>query len=637
MPPAGVLAFGLVTGALAGLNSVGLVLLWRTSRVVNLAQPALGLVGGAVTGVLIVAHGWSFWWAAPVGIVVGATLSVLAERSVLSRLQELPRSVLLIATVGVAQIFRSLYGAIPFVLGDGTLPTYSVDLAGLKVSAHPLLLLGPHLLALIALPLVAIAVHAFLTRSRLGVAALALGQDGERARALGVPAGAVRAVVWAIAGVIGSISGILTIPVLGFGLEGNALNPTILLLALAPAVLAGLRSVLGAAALALVLGVAYQSAVHAFGSAGRGELVLVFGLVLAIALRRGRIGRDDAAARTSAFPVAMTVRPLPWRIRTQLRVRIASLLLLALAVVAAAIPPLLLSPSARVAYGTAAATTLGALGVSAAWMFSGELPLGHWGFAGLGVALAVPLVGSLGLQAVLAALGIAVLIAAAAAATRSHASLAFGVLGLAAAAAAPIAIREADMQPVLVDTRIVGMAAGVLAVATTVLLIRLRGSRFGRRSVAARDEPARARWLGARPFRTRILGLALSGAIVGTAGVLSAASAPAGITTNTFSAERSLILLAIAVIGGLGSPVGTLVSSVLLLAAERLLPSPWNALTSGVGVLAVLLYLPGGLARPIEALRDRLVRAIGAGDPRPGRGQARAALESRSEPAEVLA
>ena len=46
MPPPGIVAFGLVAGSLAGLNAVGFVLLWRSSRIVNLAQPGLGLVGG---------------------------------------------------------------------------------------------------------------------------------------------------------------------------------------------------------------------------------------------------------------------------------------------------------------------------------------------------------------------------------------------------------------------------------------------------------------------------------------------------------------------------------------------------------------------------------------------------------------
>lgn len=633
MPSAGIIALGLVTGCLAGLNSIGFVLLWRTSRVVNVAQPALGLVGGVLTGMLVVANGWGFWWAAPVGMAVGAGLSVLAERAVLSRLQEVPRSVLLIATVGLAQIFLSIYGAIPFIVGDGRLPTYTIQLGDLQVYVKPLVLLGPHLLALAALPLAAFVVHRFLTRSRIGIAALALGQDTERARALGVPAGLVRTVVWAIAGAIGSISGILSIPILGFGLEGGALGPTVLLLALAPAVLVGLRSIWGAALVAVLLGVAYQVSVDVFGSAGPGELVLVGSVVAALAIRRGRVGREEAAARASSWEAATAVRPLPWRVSSHVRVHAAGLLLTAIGILTVTLPPLLLGPSARVSYGTAAATVLGALGVTCAWMFAGELPLGHWGFAGLGVVAASIVPGGWVTQLIVGAIAIAIVVGISALLTRSHSSLAFSVLGLAAASAAYILVRDLeDRAPIQADPGVVALVAGGLAIATVVFLVRLRSSTLGTGMVAARDDPARAPWLGVDPLRARVVGLAFSGLIVGAAGVLHAASTPSGITPGAFAPERSLVLLAIAVVGGLGSPVGTLVAGAALLGAERLLPPPWSGLTSGLGVVLVVLFLPAGFARVLERIRDSGIRLLGAGDVRASRSSS-----EPSAPTAVLA
>src|SRR5688500_18097445 len=105
---AGFIALGLVQGALAGLNALGLTLLWRTTRVVNLAQPAIGLVGGVLTGMLVAASGWSFWWAAPVGVAVGGLLGFASERLVMSRLANAPRTVPMVATIGLAAFFRAL-------------------------------------------------------------------------------------------------------------------------------------------------------------------------------------------------------------------------------------------------------------------------------------------------------------------------------------------------------------------------------------------------------------------------------------------------------------------------------------------------------------------------------------------------
>ncbi|HVL32373.1 MAG TPA: branched-chain amino acid ABC transporter permease, partial [Actinomycetota bacterium] len=218
MSLAGIVALGLVQGSLAAFDALGLVLLFRTTRVVNLAQPSLGLVGGVLTGLLVTAAGWSFWWAAPVGVVTGALLGMATDRIVMRRLAEAPRAVVLVATVGLAQIFGVIAVALPFVF-SGPLPTYPIDL-GFTVDLFPVRLLGPHLLVLMMLPVAWGGTHLFLHRTRFGLAALALGQESDRARALGVPVAAVRAVVWSVAGVLASIGGILSIPVLGFNLGG---------------------------------------------------------------------------------------------------------------------------------------------------------------------------------------------------------------------------------------------------------------------------------------------------------------------------------------------------------------------------------------------------------------------------------
>src|SRR5688500_6152860 len=125
---AGFVALGLVQGALAGLNALGLVLLWRTTKVVNLAQPAIGLVGGVLTGMLVADSGWSFWWAAPLGIATSALLGFMSERLVMARLAALPRTVPMVATIGLAALFQALQSGIPFMFG-GRLPSYDVDIA----------------------------------------------------------------------------------------------------------------------------------------------------------------------------------------------------------------------------------------------------------------------------------------------------------------------------------------------------------------------------------------------------------------------------------------------------------------------------------------------------------------------------
>src|SRR5688500_620650 len=215
----------------------------------------MGLVGGVLTGLLISTAGWSFWWAAPVGLMVGALLGLAADRVVLVRLQDAPRAVLLVATIGLAKVFGSIQSGLPFAFG-GRLPSYPLDL-GFSWFISPFRLQGPHFLALLSLPLALVGLTWILERSRFGLAACALGQDAERARSLGVPSSVVRSVAWAVAGVLSTVSGILSITVLGFSLTGG-IAPTVLLLAPTRAVMAGLRRLPSTVAASLALGVIYN-------------------------------------------------------------------------------------------------------------------------------------------------------------------------------------------------------------------------------------------------------------------------------------------------------------------------------------------------------------------------------------------
>ncbi len=613
-----ILLNGLIQGALAGVNSVGFVLLWRTTKVVNLAQPSLGLVAGTSVGLLVVSAGWSFWWAAPIGIVLGAALAILADKLVMVRLQDVPRSVLLIATIGLAQVFDSMRLGMAFGLGGGELPTYQLNLGfswdvrgTLDAGGEGIILrlLSAHILALIALPLVAWGAHVFLSRSRIGVAGLALGQDIERARSLGIPSGLVRTAIWGIAGAIAAICGMLWIPVFGFGL-GSPINPTVLLLSLAPAVFAGLRSIWAAAGTALVLGVLHQAVVYNY-SGGLADVLLGLAILAAVGLLARGLGRGEAAARASAWEAATSTRPLSWSVSSSGRLYGTGVTIVLAGITLATVAPWLLSKSERVTYGTGTAFALAAVAVGIAWQFAGELPLGHWGFAGIGGAIAVVMPGAWGVRAVVAGVIVGALNGIAALATRRRSSLAFAVVGLAAAAAAPFLLLEAGQEPLGADPLTVAIAGGVLCVVAVLGAIKLRSTIFGGRLVAARDDPERAKWLGIDPLMARVVALSISGFVVGVAGVVFvAAHGKSGVAEGSFGIARSLAILAMAVVGGISSPVGVLIGAIGLIAADVLLPDPWGGLTSGIGVIAVVLFMPAGLARLVQRVRDAGVRLL---------------------------
>lgn len=602
----GFLALGLVQGSLAALNAVGLVLLWRTTRVVNLAQPAMGLVGGVLVGMLVSSAGWSFWWAAPVGVGVGAAAGLLSERLVMVRLAALPRVVPMVATLGLAVLFQALQSGIPFAFG-GRLPSYDVDL-GFELFVFPVLLKGPHLLALAALPVAVSGVHWYLHRSRLGVAAVATGQDLERAQALGIDPGFVRSVSWAIAGALSGVSGVLAVPVLGFSL-GEGVGAAVLLLAFAPAVVVGLRDLRFAALAAVVFGITYQVALVRLPTAALADAGLAAVLLLSLALRRRPFDREAAAARSASWASATTPRRLPVALRRSTRWRSACAVAAPVAVAAAALPPLWLSPSGDVRYGTAGAMALAAVSVAVAWMFSGEIAIGHWGIAALGAAGAAVTPGPALVRA-LAAIAIGAVAAAALAfVSERRRGLSGAAAGLALALVAPRWLGEVDLGP-----RDGGggaaVTAGAVAVAVAVAVTWFRSTRSGITLVAAHEEPRRAVDLGINGRRAYVHGLTLSGAVAGLAGALYLFAVPAGIAPGAFDAPRSFDILAFAVVGGLGSAIGAAAGAAALLAAGVLLPPPWGAVATGTGVLWVVLFLPSGLSVALTTVRDLVARLL---------------------------
>lgn len=604
---AGFIALGVVQGALAALNAIGLVLVWRATRILNLAQPAIGLVGGVLSGLLVSSAGWGFGWAAPVGIAVGALLGYGSERLVLARLADAPRVVPLVATIGLAQLFGALQTGLPFAFG-GRLPSYDVDL-GVEWFVFPVLLKGAHLLAILSLPIAVIAVLAFVHRSRLGTAAAAVGQDAERAQTLGVDVGFVRSVVWAVAGGLSGLAGVLSIPALGFSL-GDGVAPTVLLLALAPAMLAGLRSIGRTVALSLTLGVVYQLALVKAPTAGLADALLAAAVLVALAIGRTRGVRLAVAARASSWAAAATPRRVPRRLQRDRRWRILSWTGALALPMLVALPPAWLSPSADVRYATSAALVLAAVSCGIAWTFAGEVALGQWGVAALAAGVAFllpgpPAVGAVGGVAAGAAVGLLLDVVG-----RRRGGLASAIGGIAVSVAAPVFVLRLGAPAWALDPDVVAPGAAVTAAVVAVAFVWLRSRRLGIEMVAARDEPRRSASLGTDVARVRALAMAFAGATAGLAGVVYLAAVPAGIAPEAFASSRSLEVLAFAVVGGLGSALGAGLGAAVLLAADALLPSPWAAIATGAGVVWVVVVAPAGFAAVLAQGRDALVRLL---------------------------
>ena len=78
---------------------------------------------------------------------------------------------------------------------------------------------------------------------------------------------------------------------------------------------------------------------------------------------------------------------------------------------------------------------------------------------------------------------------------------------------------------------------------------------------------------------------------------------------NTFDPSYGLVVFSMAVIGGLGSISGVLMGVALIEVLSYSFPK-YQLVFTGVGLLLVLLFLPGGLAEGVQSIRDRLLKVV---------------------------
>ncbi|KTT32908.1 ABC transporter permease [Pseudomonas oryzihabitans] len=240
-----VLLGGLLAGVMYALVALGFVLIYRASGVFNFAQGAM-LLFAALTYVSLVERGLPGWLALLFTLGVMILLAVAVERTVLRPLVNRSPLVLFMATLGLAYFIegaaQALWGAqvhgldlgiedSPLEVGDLLLSSF--DLFAAAVAA--LLVLGLSLL---------------FERTRLGISLRAVADDPLAAQAVGIRLPRIWALVWAVAGCVGLVAGLLWGARLGVQFSLSL----IVLKALPVLIIGGFSSITGAIVGGLLIG-----------------------------------------------------------------------------------------------------------------------------------------------------------------------------------------------------------------------------------------------------------------------------------------------------------------------------------------------------------------------------------------------
>lgn len=240
---------GLANGCVYGLIALGFVLIYKATEAVNFAQGDFMMLGAYITLGLHNTQfaGLPFWLAVPLAVVLMGALGYLIEMFVLRRMFGQPQIAVVILTIALGFVLRFAAGLIwghePVALETPFAGQY-VRFGGLS--------LGVDGVVIIAVTVILTALlYIFFNRTRVGVAMQAASQNQLAAYYMGIPVKRINSLVWAIAGAVAAIAGVL------FASKGT-IDPSIGLLgikAFAAAVIGGFGSLPGALLGGLIIGV----------------------------------------------------------------------------------------------------------------------------------------------------------------------------------------------------------------------------------------------------------------------------------------------------------------------------------------------------------------------------------------------
>jgi branched-chain amino acid transport system permease protein len=646
-----------VFGCLTALAAVGIILVYRSGRIINFSQSGFGLSATMLYLLLRSAWGWSFWLAVPFAIGIAALCGVLIEVFIVRRFANAPRLVLTVATIALAQAFAGITLLLPRVWGYEKIPNDPTGgLAGLPAQAprtpfdrltiswYPLRFSGAHVATVIVTILVMAGLAAFFRYSSLGIAVRGSSENAARAQLLGINTNNVSTVVWIVAAVLSAIAGLLTAMVIGQSVLGamgrtlqssgggglaEAVGVTVLLRALAAAVIARMERIPLAVAAALAISVFEQSVFWSLRQSALVDAVLLGVVIVALLAQRGRFARVDETA-TSTWAATEEIAGIPSELASLPQVRAGvrrTLWLLGAAVLAY---PWVMSPSQ---------TNLGALyaiygiiGISLVVLtgWGGQISLGQFGFVCVGAVVGGATTSRLGLPFPVALVFGTVAAAAVAVAVGLPAlrikGLVLAVTTLAFAVACSTVLLNPSYfgwllphalhRPKLfwfdaaTDERTYYYLCAFFLGCTIFVVQGLRRSRTGRLLIAMRDNERTAQSHGINLVRSRLTAFAISGGLAGFAGVLYAFH-QATVSAQAFGPEQSVQMFLMAVLGGLGSVYAVLVGAIYLASVTILLHDAWlQLLASSFGVLGILLFFPAGLGALIFRVRDGWLRRI---------------------------
>ena len=608
---------GAIVGLTYGLLALGVVLVFRSSNIINFAHGEIGLFA-AVIFVKLVNH-WHlpYWIGFAVALAIGAAGGVIAEVVLVRRLRNAPRLMSVVATLGFGA-FLGLFAAA--IAGNETsafpkptgFPTFKV---------RTFFVSQPHVAIVVLSPLVMLAIGVFLRSSRTGIGVRAAAANPEAARMAGVSPARMSAIAWGLAGALSAYTALLVRPALGFAATGTTNAPGLLIRALTVAVIARMSSIPITLVAGVAVGVVESILQLNYNNGGPVEVALFLAAVTALMVQSGRRGRgvvrDNWASLQpwSALPASLTRHPLLRRLGW----------IMAAVGLVGAIGFGLAANNEQASVGSLLLrTAMIGLSIFLLTGLGGQLTLGQFGIASIAGACAIRFVNGPGefasalvVGAIVGAL-ISVLLGIPALRVRglmlAVTTLAFAIATRSWLTSQPwmigegLTLEERTLFGIDLSTdRRMYWVVLVLLVVVFIAVRNISRSGFGRRLIALRDNEDQARAFTVSSVRTLLAAYGASGFIAGLGGAVFALSLTR-LGVDSVKVDDSIQVTALAVLGGLGIVAGPILGALYIIGLPELPLDSLGLAATSLGWLVLLLYVPSGIAGLVAPLRNALVR-----------------------------
>ena len=268
---------GVANGMIFATLALALVLIFRATRVINFAQGAMGMITTFIASSLL-GQGVGYWWAFVAVLTIGFVLGALVERVLIRPLQGKSELNPVIVTIGLLVVLEGVAGAIYGNASRGFPAAFSQS--GLTVGHTKIAFSHFDVFILVAVLALMVAMLVLFRFTTLGLRMRASAFAGEISRLLGVRVGLYLTLGWALAGVAGSLAGLLVAPTSSFG---PYFMDLVLVYAFTAAVVGGLESPVGALIGGLITGlcISYVGGYLGSGLQPLGALALLMAALMA--------------------------------------------------------------------------------------------------------------------------------------------------------------------------------------------------------------------------------------------------------------------------------------------------------------------------------------------------------------------